>query len=241
MGLAEPRKIHGARTVVRAVPARRLEVGGGATIAPVTHDPTRDLLKRWHGGDAEALDELLTANLEWIRSHVRRRLGDRLREKAETDDFVQESVVEMLRYGPRFVVDTQEQFRSLLGRIAENVLRGRARWFQRQRRRMSAERPLPASNVLDLRISVTTPSRELQRKERQAWMRLALELVSAADREVLLAREWENRPFAEIGADLGIDENAARMRFNRALARLARTARSLRAGDLDAAYGRGDA
>ena len=40
------------------------------------------------------------------------------------------------------------------------------------------------------------------------------------DREAMLLRYFENRPFAEVGAKLGLNENAARMRVDRALDKL---------------------
>ena len=53
------------------------------------------------------------------------------------------------------------------------------------------------------------------------------------DREVILLREWENHSFAEIGGQLGITEDAARMRFHRALARLAEKIQLLRGGRIE--------
>ncbi|MDE3068184.1 MAG: sigma-70 family RNA polymerase sigma factor [Verrucomicrobiota bacterium] len=44
--------------------------------------------------------------------------------------------------------------------------------------------------------------------------------LKAADREAVLLRYFENRPFAEVGAKLGLSENAARMRVERALEKL---------------------
>ncbi len=41
-----------------------------------------------------------------------------------------------------------------------------------------------------------------------------------SDREAVLLRYFENRPFAEVGARLGLNENAARMRVERALEKL---------------------
>lgn len=50
--------------------------------------------------------------------------------------------------------------------------------------------------------------------------------LKQADREAVLLRYFENRPFAELGAKLGLSENAARMRVERALEKLrARLAR----------------
>ena len=41
-----------------------------------------------------------------------------------------------------------------------------------------------------------------------------------ADRQAVLMRHFENRTYAEIGASLGLNENAARMRVDRALEKL---------------------
>ena len=58
------------------------------------------------------------------------------------------------------------------------------------------------------------------------WQKLRPVLDSAmhelkeADREAILLRYFENQPFAEVGAKLGLNENAARMRVERALEKL---------------------
>jgi RNA polymerase sigma factor (sigma-70 family) len=48
----------------------------------------------------------------------------------------------------------------------------------------------------------------------------AMHHLKDADREAILLRYFENRPFAEVGAKLGLNENAARMRVERALEKL---------------------
>ena len=50
----------------------------------------------------------------------------------------------------------------------------------------------------------------------------ALAALSARDREAVLLRFFEERPFAEVGAQLGLREDAARMRVERALEKLRR-------------------
>jgi RNA polymerase sigma factor (sigma-70 family) len=58
------------------------------------------------------------------------------------------------------------------------------------------------------------------------WLTLSTTLDAAmhelkeADREAILLRYFENRPFAEVGGKLGLNENAARMRVERALEKL---------------------
>jgi RNA polymerase sigma factor (sigma-70 family) len=48
----------------------------------------------------------------------------------------------------------------------------------------------------------------------------AMHGLKETDREAVLLRYFENRPYAEVGAKLGINENAARMRVERALEKL---------------------
>lgn len=48
----------------------------------------------------------------------------------------------------------------------------------------------------------------------------AMHELKEADREAILLRYFENRPFAEVGGKLGLNENAARMRVERALEKL---------------------
>jgi RNA polymerase sigma-70 factor (ECF subfamily) len=206
----------------------------GPMSAPESSLP--ELLRRWHAGDREALAELVQREGPWIAERVRLRLGPLLRARAETQDYVQDAMLEILEYAPRFVTGEPGRFRALLARIIENLLRDQHDWFAAKRRALSHEQPLPSDSILDLdrpRDSVTRPSEHAQRAEEQAWVRLALELLEAEDRKVLLLREWDGLSFADIGRQLGLSEDAARMRFNRALPRLAQQVESLR--------GRGDA
>ena len=185
---------------------------------------TRELLVRFHEGDPKALGELLERHLGWIRSRVVERLGAKLRGKADTQDFVQEAVLEVLRHGPRFTVSSDEHFRALLARIVENVLCDQHHYFEAARRKAALEQRLPTDSVLNLDPRRTgrgkTPSAVADRREREAWLQLGLELLRPEDREVILLRQQEGLPFDDVGARLGVSANTARMRFERAIARL---------------------
>jgi DNA-directed RNA polymerase specialized sigma24 family protein len=68
-------------------------------------------------------------------------------------------------------------------------------------------------------------------------VRLGLELLDAEDRKILLAREYDDRSFVDIGDELGMTANAVRMRWVRAVARLADVLKQLRAGRLPSPAG----
>ncbi len=204
----------------------------------MSSEPTETyrLLERWHGGDQEALAALLERDLSWIERRVRRRLGPRLRSQGETIDFVQDTMVKILRYGPRFVLSDQAQFRGLLSRIIENVLRDQHDRYSAQKRNVDNEKALPPEELLNLDDpdrAVTTPSRAFERQEDGEWLRLAIELLRPAERKVIYLRQWSELQFSEIGEQLDISEDAARLRYHRALKALQTKMRSLRSGDLD--------
>ncbi|HKE00411.1 MAG TPA: sigma-70 family RNA polymerase sigma factor [Planctomycetota bacterium] len=190
------------------------------------------LLRRLHDGDAAALHALVERHLPFIRALVRRRIGAGMRQGAETEDFVQDACVNVLRYAPRFVVDDDQHFRALLARAVENSILDKHKWFAARRRRRADERPLPTESVLDLRRAGSTPSEQLDRREHEAWVRLALELLEPDDREVVVRRDWDREPFAAIGERLRIAEDAARMRYVRALRKLTVLVTRLRRGDV---------
>jgi RNA polymerase sigma-70 factor (ECF subfamily) len=203
--------------------------------AAPTADSVAALLERWHAGDRAALDALLAQHLPWLRRYVQARLGPALRARGETVDFVQEAMVDLLRYAPQFVVGDADRFRGLLARIVENNLRDADDWFAAKRRALSRETALPNDSVLHLdptASTVTRPSQHAERAESRNWILLALEFMDPEDRKVIVLRQWEELSFAEIGAQMGIGESGARMRFQRALPKLARAVEDLSRGAL---------
>jgi RNA polymerase sigma factor (sigma-70 family) len=67
-------------------------------------------------------------------------------------------------------------------------------------------------------ISETAPEADWERL--RPTLDDAMHELKESDREAILLRYFENRQFAEVGAKLGLNENAARMRVERALEKL---------------------
>jgi RNA polymerase sigma factor (sigma-70 family) len=65
-----------------------------------------------------------------------------------------------------------------------------------------------------------------ENSEQADWEKLrplldaAMHALKESDREAILLRYFENRPYAEVGAKFGLNENAARLRVERALEKL---------------------
>jgi RNA polymerase sigma factor (sigma-70 family) len=196
---------------------------------------TAHFLKQWNEGDPDGLDALLDRHLPWIREHVHHRIGPLLRKMGDTCDYVQDAMVQFLQYGPRFTVKSDDQFRALLRRIVENSLRNQHDRFVARRREIALERPIPSDTVISLeypRASKRTPSMSAERHEREAWIRLGMEFLDAEDRHIILLRKWDGLSFPEIGKRLDITKDAARMKHNRAVLRLAKMVGVLRKGKL---------
>lgn len=195
-----------------------------------------ELLDRHAAGDREALGELLRREMPWLRTYVSRRLGAALRQKDETMDQVQDAIVDFLRGAPRFTVATSDQLRALLARVVENNLRDRDDWFRARRRAQDAEQPFPSESVLHLAPGAhepATPSQAAANTEWRGWVRLAMELMDPEERRILVLREWDDLSFVEIGERYGLSANAARMKWTRAVARLADRIATLRQGRVE--------
>ncbi|MFO1078272.1 MAG: sigma-70 family RNA polymerase sigma factor [Planctomycetota bacterium] len=205
---------------------------------------TAELLLRWANGDDDALADLVAQDAPWIERQVRTRLGNWLRQRVDTQDIVQGTLLTILRTGPRFVCSDRAHLRALLARIVENTIRGEIHHHTAGKRDLRRELTAPPPDrshsvlILDQRAaSVTDPGRAAAAAETRDWLRLALELLEPDDRNAILWREFEGLPFAEVAARLGMTEDAARMRFGRALPKLAQKLKQLRAGELGSLLG----
>lgn len=199
--------------------------------------PTVVLLERWHAGDESALHTMLEQELPWIRARVESRLGSFLKQLGDAEDYVQAAMLQILKHGPRFRVSDRGHFRRLLAVLVENTIRQEHRFHRRERRDVDRVQALPRDSVLDLdppRRGVTRPSAVVAKQEEAAWLRLAMDLLPSTDGQIVRMRTWDGLAFGEIGAAVELTEGAARMRFQRALGRMARNFVQLRSGQLAA-------
>jgi RNA polymerase sigma factor (sigma-70 family) len=190
-----------------------------------TDDNTRDLLKRWYAGDQAALEALLEQNMGWMRAHIRGEISPKVRRKLDTMDVVQDGVVRLLKYGPKFAPENQAQFRALISTILVTAFRDRIDHLRAGIRDMDREHGFPDHGLSRMDIlerSVTRPDAASERNELQEWIQLGLELLDPDDRKVIRLRQFEQHSFAQVAELLELpNADTARMRFNRALPKLA--------------------
>jgi RNA polymerase sigma factor (sigma-70 family) len=195
------------------------------------------LLARWREGDQQAINDLLALVLPWLHGVVSRALGNQPRGAYDSMDVAQSAVINFVRRGVRFVPATTTQFLALMKRIAINELRDA---WRRQARaaRVGGGRHLeslvnssnPLSGFGGDNDSRNEPGRQAELTEEKQWVRLAMQFLDADDRWLVLAGEVEELAWAEVAAELGLAEDAARMRAKRLRPKVANLLRKLRAG-----------
>ncbi len=169
-----------------------------------------DLLRRFaRERSEEAFSELVRRHLDLVHSAARRQVeGD----EDAAADVTQAVFLELARQASRLA-----EHPALVGWLFTTTHRIASRWRRDERRRHRREHEAQRMQTL-LHHGDAEPEAD--------WSRIAPVLDAAmnelpdADRLALLLRYFERRPLSEVGAWLGLRENAARMRVERALDKL---------------------
>ncbi len=164
-------------------------------------------------GDPAARWRALEACRDYLRLVVRRGQWSQPSTQPATSDLIQGTMIEAWRNFSRFEGRTPGQLRAWLRAILVHS-------SLNARRRQRAARIEPAGRAGDLAGSTTSPSAAADRNASQAAVDAALAGLSPRSRMAIHLRLWERRSFAEIGAELDLSEDAARMLYGRALAKL---------------------
>lgn len=185
-----------------------------------------EILTRVYSGDQSALERLMEDHYPWILQKVRQRMGPGLRARMESVDIVQDAMVKLVDYGPRVVTDDVARFRALTAKIIENTLRDKNDFLHAQKRAISRERELGPASRLDASPVYENPERAsviAMKGEDREVLHIALLCLDPEDQEVIHLKLWEGLDWAEIGRNIGVEADAARMRFNRAIPKLHKT------------------
>ena len=167
-----------------------------------------EIAERAASGDADAFDELIHTQLDRLSTHVKSRLGPRLRESIESDDVVQETILKACSAVQNFVWTGEGPFFRWLARIAEHVI-----WTVSQKQRVK----LALAPVRDGRV---TPSTRAARQERRERLDRALGDLTDEHRVVITLTRLEGLPIAEVATRMGRSPNAVKKLLARALAKL---------------------
>ncbi len=191
-------------------------------------DQTIDLVRRAQDGDAPALQTLFTRYYERVRRMVRLRLGPALRKRLDSGVILQETFLEALRTFNRFEMRDQGSFINWLARLAENRIRDAADYHSAAKRAAAREVPLPQGDqtgALDagLKAGGLLPSENADEAEQVSRLEVALERLSAEDRELILLRDYAGAAWDAVARLTDRPSpDAARVAHRQAVTRLAR-------------------
>jgi RNA polymerase sigma factor (sigma-70 family) len=167
-----------------------------------------ELLSRYVAdGSESAFTELVRQHIDLVYSAALRQvMGD----TGAAQDVTQAVFTDLARKAPRLTRHT-----SLSGWLYTSVRFQAAKVRRAEQRRHAREQESHAMSQLNQTSDATESWREMRPVLDEVMHKLG-----DTDREAVLLRYFERKPLAEVGVQLGLSENAARMRVDRALEKL---------------------
>jgi RNA polymerase sigma-70 factor (ECF subfamily) len=173
------------------------------------------LLARTRAGDGTACTELVGRYQERILQRIRLMMGPEARRTAESSDFLQGALLEVLQCGDDALPASEEAFLRWVTAIARNNIRDELR--REHERSLESISQLLADCQDDSRGG---PPARVEREERIQLLVQALEGLAPEQREVLQLLDLEGQALGEVAERLGRSRDAVRMLRTRALVRL---------------------
>ena len=180
--------------------------------AAVDPESSFELLQRVKTGDAEALDRLLRRYMPALRRWASGRLPRWARDLSDTQDLVQDTVVQALKHLHAFQPQREGALQAYLRQAIVNRIHDELRHAHRR----------PAAVELDVPSALASPLAEAIGQEMLDRYEAALLELGEEDREAIIMRVELGQSYEEVAAALGKpSQDAARMAVRRALVRLA--------------------
>jgi RNA polymerase sigma-70 factor, ECF subfamily len=173
-----------------------------------------DLLQRIGKGDVQALDYLLRRYTPLLRRWARGRLPQWARDVSDTQDLVQDTLIQAMKHLDGFRYEGPGALQAYLRHALMNRIRDELRRAHRR----------PAATELDEAIAErgASPLEQAIGHEALDAYETALSELRAEDREAIIARLELGQSYEEVAAILGKPTpNAARVAVQRAVIRLA--------------------
>jgi RNA polymerase sigma-70 factor, ECF subfamily len=158
-----------------------------------------------------------------LRAWLARRIPAPLARRLDPEDVLQEAFQAARAKYPAFKSQAALAAYPWLYGIVRDCYHRQWERHTRECRDVQQEMPWPDGSSVQLGLGLvatgTSPSEAAAHEEQQRRVLAVVQMLSADDKDLLAMRYWEGFSFAEVGAVLGIAEEAARMRHARALKR----------------------
>lgn len=184
------------------------------------------LLRSAKEGDPKAYETFMTRYFERVHRIVRARMGPKLRARQDSMDIAQDAMIRVIQGIDKFEPHSEGALIQWISKLVENQIRDAADYQGAQKRRLSREVPLKPST--EQQPGLLSRIQDLTQKTPSQMVAIhedILKLEQAFDRigkgkEVILLRNYAGMTFKEIGTELELSEDAARMQYVRAMDKL---------------------
>jgi RNA polymerase sigma-70 factor (ECF subfamily) len=174
--------------------------------------------------DMNSLAELMKLHRPRLLAMVQRRLDPALAARIDPDDILNDAFLKANDHWDWFQQQPDFPPYPWLYRLVLDCLIENWRRHHRGQRDVKREMPLPEASSIRMGLGLispgTSPSAAVLRRELEQQMKDALSLLKEADRQILWMRHYDDLSFGEAALVLVITENAATVRYVRALRRL---------------------
>lgn len=226
-----------AHTIEEETQMTAHDSGPGDSNDPEPTDPTTELIRRFQRGEASALHELLDLHRRWIQREVSQNLSGIVRQMDDTGDVVNEVMLRILKMKElRFTCGGE--FRSLVARVVQSTLYSLAAKYGAEKRDRKRDQHWTTEGLgFDRNAHAHTgnPESRAARKETSEMLRVAIAMLDLPTQRLIHLRLERGMTWSDIGSEIGVPEDTARIRFDRALKRLANLTVKIRTGRLGSA------
>lgn len=178
------------------------------------------LLSRARDGSRSGLGDLLESYRPLLKQMAQAGIGSRLRRRMSESDLVQETMLAASRGFSRFQGQSEREFRGWLVSVL------RSRMIDGLRRHMIAEKrradPASLADLADELVCLDSPWETVSIAEETERLIDALVSLDATDREIILARYFQQLNFETIAGQLELPLSTVWRRWNRAMEQLHR-------------------
>jgi RNA polymerase sigma-70 factor (ECF subfamily) len=184
-----------------------------------------DLLRAARSGDPEAFGALLALYARYLALLARLRIGRVLQGKVDPVDLVQDTFLHAHRSFAGFAGTSEVEFlgwlrQILASRIADLMRRylGAQARDVRCEQQMTADLDASSNGLSEMLVAPTSsPSVQAIRHEQTVLLADALQRLPSDYREVIIMRQLEGLPFAEVGDRMGRSEDSVQKLWLRGL------------------------